>query len=68
MSRDAYTDLLIVKGAISELPPELKQRLDKTAEEIRASIKGASSGVGLMAMALVLGEIVVEKEKLQNGQ
>jgi hypothetical protein len=52
--------ILIIKGAISELPPELKKATLELAEFIRMNVKKAGSPVGPMALALVGAEMQKE--------
>lgn len=61
MTNDEQTTLLI-KGAISELPPALEEATLELAEFLRQTIKKAGSPVGPMALALVGAEMQKDSE------
>lgn len=54
--------LLTVKGAISELPAMDAEACRELAEHLRRTIEQAGEPVGLLALALVVGEFAVERE------
>lgn len=49
--------VLIIKGAISELPPELEEATLELADFIRQNVKKAGDVVGPIALALVAAEL-----------
>jgi hypothetical protein len=56
MSQEEQT-VWIIKGAISELPPELREACEELADHFRRQIEVAGSPVGPMAIALVGAEL-----------
>lgn len=56
LTEDEIT-VLAIKGAISELPPELEDACNEFAEHIRRMVKAAGSPVGELAVALVGAEL-----------
>lgn len=56
MTTDEQT-ILVIKGAISELSPELEEATLELAEFIRQNVKKAGPVVWPMALALVGAEI-----------
>jgi hypothetical protein len=56
MTQDQQT-ILIIKGAISELPAEQAEACNELADHIRRVCKVAGEPVGTMALALVGAEM-----------
>lgn len=55
MTQEQQT-LLLIKGAISELPPELEEACNELAEHFRRLVESAGEPVGSLALALVGAE------------
>lgn len=55
--------VLLIKGAISELPPEDQEAVNELAEFIRTNCKNAGEIVGGFALALVGAEAQLERSK-----
>lgn len=54
--------ILIIKGTIAELPPELAEATNELAEFIRMNVKRAGNPVGTLAIALVGAEMQRDAE------
>lgn len=61
MTQDEQT-ILMIKGAISEWPPELRAQFESLAENLRRLLKDAGNPVGPLALALVGSEIQAKLE------
>ena len=57
--------LLILKGAISEMPVDQQAKVNECADKLRATIIGYEE-MGVIAMALVGIEVTLEQEN--NGK
>lgn len=58
---EAQQTLLLIKGAMTELPPEDQAAIAVCAESIRELIKAAGDGIGPFALTLVGAEMQVER-------
>lgn len=56
------TQTLLIKGLISELPPEDAALCHKIADEIRTLCKTDNEGIGILALSLVGAEYQGEDE------
>lgn len=61
MTQDEQT-LLLIKGAISDLPSDAQEAIREIAENFRRVIKEAPEGYGSIALALVGAEMAAIKE------
>ena len=57
---DEQQTLLVIRGAISTLPPESQEAIAEMAEHIRRMIRTAAQGEGALAVALVGAELAAE--------
>lgn len=60
MSRDEET-VLLIRGAIASLPPDLATQCNELADQIRRMVKEAGDA-GLLALALVGAEAQMSQE------
>jgi hypothetical protein len=54
--------LLLIKGAISELPAEEQHLVNEAADEIRRVIRANKAGIGAIAVTLVVAELDSENQ------
>jgi hypothetical protein len=62
MTQEQQT-ILLIKGAISELPAAQEEACNELAEHIRMSCKVAGEPVGTLALALVGAEAQAKEQK-----
>lgn len=60
MTKEEQETILMIKGAIAELPPELEEACNELAEHMRRQINVAGDPVGRLALALVGAEMQAE--------
>ncbi len=58
--------ILLIKGAISELPAEQKEACEELAEHIRRACKVSGEPVGTLALALVGAEAQDRMIRIDN--
>jgi hypothetical protein len=59
---DLATNVLAMKGAISELPSDERDKIMAVAQTLRG-IRAANGEAGMLALLLVAGEVALEAEQ-----